>query len=191
MKRATMWTRVNRWRRRCGFDGNDLRRDVDRAQWRLGLAMLILFFGAAPPLGVLTARAVHDSGVRAERRAAAAWHQVDATVVNIARERSRDRVTVAWTRPDGTRQTGQYTTWPGASVGSRVTVWAGPGTVSLLPPRRHPETITRTGLAVTGVTLTTGALLFGLYQLARRRYDRRRDQLWDAAWAHLDNHRIR
>ncbi len=94
-------------------------------------------------------------------------------------------------RPDGTRQTGRYTTWPGSSVGSRVTVWAGPGTVSLLPPRRHPETITRTGLAVTGVTLTTGALLFGLYQLARRRYDQRRDQLWDAAWAHLDNHRIR
>ncbi|MGW5410339.1 Rv1733c family protein [Actinomadura geliboluensis] len=190
MKRARMWARANRWRRSLGLDGNDLRRDVDRAQRRLGIILLMLFSGITPPLAVYTAWIVHDSGVRAERYEAATWHRVDATAVKIKQVKGRHQVTVAWTEPGGTRRTGDYTTLRGPDIGTRVRVWAGPGTVSLLPPRDHSRTLAQTGLAVAGVALATGAPLLGLYRLARRRYNRRRDQLWDAAWARLDNHHI-
>ncbi|MFA1542565.1 Rv1733c family protein [Actinomadura monticuli] len=190
MKPATMWARANRWRRSLGLDGNDLRRDVDRAQQRLGIVLLMLFFGIALPLGVHTAQTVYDSGVRAERHEAATWRRVDATVVKVKEVSGRHRVTVAWTGPDGTRRTGDYTTWRGSAVGSRIAVWAGPGTVSLLPPRDHSRTVAQTGVVAAAVALATALPLLGVHRLARRRFDRHRDRLWDAAWARLDNHRI-
>jgi hypothetical protein len=119
---------------------------------------------------------------------AAAWYWGDAIVVKIEEVRGRRRVTVAWTEPDRTRRTGDYTTWRGSDVGSRVTAWAGLSTVSLLPPREHSRTIAQTGVAASGVALATGLPLLGLYRLIRRGCDRRRYRLWDAAWARLDNH---
>jgi hypothetical protein len=186
MERATMWARVDRRRRACGFDRNDLRRDVDRAQWGLGLVLLILFLGVATPLGVHVARTVHASAVRE----AAAWHRVDATVVKTAESRGRHKITVTWTEPGGTRRTGDYTTWRGPRAGSRVTLWADSRSVSDVPPPRHSAAITRAAVAAAGAVLAAGLPPLGLYRLVRHRCDRRRDRSWDAAWARLDNHRI-
>ncbi|RSN70975.1 Rv1733c family protein [Actinomadura sp. WAC 06369] len=183
--------RLDRWRRRCGFDRNDLRRYVDRAQWRLGLALLGIFLVAAPVLGAPVAGAVHESGVRAERHGASAWRRVDATVVRVADSRGRHRVTVAWTGPDGTRRTGVHTTGRDRAEGERVAVWVGAGdTVSAVPPRTRAETRFAAAAAGAGAVAAVGAPLLGAYLLARRRYDRIRRGMWDAAWARFDDHRI-
>lgn len=42
--------RLQRLQRRFGFDGNGLRRTIDRQQRRIGLAAAALFAGTAPPL---------------------------------------------------------------------------------------------------------------------------------------------
>ncbi|MEU8802891.1 hypothetical protein [Spirillospora sp. NPDC048819] len=185
-----MPARADRWRRTFGFDANDLRRDVDRAQWRIGLFLLALFLIVAPPLSVHTAQAVHDSGTRSERQKAAASHRVNATVVQAEQLRGGYRVTVAWSDPDGTRRTGDFTTWSRVRAGDRIWAWASPGGVSLTPPNRHAQTVVNTVAAGTGVVLAVGLPLFGLYGLVRLGCDRRRDRLWDAAWARLDNHSI-
>ncbi|MFG2088592.1 MULTISPECIES: hypothetical protein [unclassified Spirillospora] len=185
-----MPTRADRWRRTFGFDANDMRRDVDRTQWRFGLFLLALFLVVTPPLSVHTAQAVHDSGKRNERHESDVWHRVYATVVKAEQLRGGRQVTVTWTEPDGTRRTGDLTTWSRVRAGDRVRAWVGPGRVSFMPPNSHTQTVLNTVAAGTGVVLATGLPLFGLYGLVRRRCDRRRDRLWDAAWARLDNHRI-
>ncbi|SNS11338.1 Rv1733c family protein [Actinomadura mexicana] len=189
--RTGRWTaRIDRRRRSCGFDRNDLRRDVDRVQWRLGLLLLVVFLSATPPLLSHAVQSAYGSGVRAERQQAATRHRVEATIVKVRDPGGRRTVTVAWTDPDGTRRTGDYTTWRGADVGERLLLWAGPDGVSITPPRRHAQTVIHTTVAGAGVALATGLPVLCLYWLVRVRYDRRRYRLWDAEWARLDNHRI-
>lgn len=182
--------RVNRRRRSWGFDGNDLRRDVDRLQWRLGLLSLMLFLSVTPPLCANVVQGVYVSGVRTEHHQVATRHRVEATVVRVRDLGSRQEVTVSWTAAEGTRHTNEYTTWRGAEVGERLILWASPEGVSLAPPRRRTQTVIRTIAAGAGVTFATGLPLLGLYWLARRRCDRYRYRLWDAEWVHLDDHRI-
>ncbi|MEV4002560.1 hypothetical protein [Actinomadura sp. NPDC049753] len=189
--RTGRWTaRIDRWRRGCGFDRNDLRRNVDRVQWRLGLLLLIVFLSATPPLLSHAVQTAYGSGVRAERQQAATRHRVEATIVKVRDPGGRRTVTVAWTDPDGTRRTGDYTTWRGAGVGERLILWAGPDGVSITPPRRHAQTVIHTAVAGTGVALATGLPALCLYWLVRARCDRCRYRSWDAEWARLDNHRI-
>lgn len=57
--------RMDRWRRRFGFDTNNLRRDVDRFQWRIGLVLLVAFLTVTPPLTVIVAGRVYEAGERA------------------------------------------------------------------------------------------------------------------------------
>jgi hypothetical protein len=78
MRATTMRARANRWRRSCGFDGNDLWRDVDRRQWRLGLLLLMVFLSATPPLCAHVVQAVYGSGVRTEHHQGATRHRVEA-----------------------------------------------------------------------------------------------------------------
>jgi hypothetical protein len=182
--------RIDRRRRSCGFDRNDLRRGVDRIQWRLGLLLLMVFLGAAPPLVAHAVLAAYGSGVRAEHRQAATRHRVEAAIVKVRDPGGRRTVTVAWTDPDGTRRTDDYTTWRGAGVGERLILWAGPDGVSMTPPRRHAQTVVHTAVNGTGVALATGLPLLGVYWLVRARCDRRRYRMWDADWARLDDRRI-
>ncbi|GGV01704.1 hypothetical protein GCM10010182_19090 [Actinomadura cremea] len=183
--------RLDRWRRSCGFDRNDLRRYVDRAQWRFGLFLLALFLAAAPPLCAHVVGAVDDSGRRAERHGAATWKRVDATVVRVEEAGGRYRVTVAWTGPDGTRRTGECATWRRTAARDSLVVWAGAGgAVSTTPPRTREETVIYAVGAGIGVVLATGLPLLALYLWARHRYDRIRYRSWAAAWDRLDNHRI-
>ncbi|HEY8481807.1 MAG TPA: hypothetical protein VIL71_18430 [Spirillospora sp.] len=182
--------RIDRWRRRFGFDTNDLRRPVDRVQWRVGLLLLAVFLGVTPPLTAHVAAHVHDAGERAERRDAATWRRVDATVVEVGALRAGHRVTVTWTEPDGTRRSGDFTTMKPVRPGDPVLVWTRDGAVTAARPGRHGLTVVDTVAAGTGVVLATGLSLLGVYLLVRRRCDRRRDRLWDVAWARFDNHRI-
>ncbi|WP_067461227.1 Rv1733c family protein [Actinomadura macra] len=190
MTPVTPWVRLNRWRRSCGFDDNDLRRDVDRNQRMLGLLLLITFLAVAPPVCVRVSQAVYSSGVRAERHEALTRHRVDATVVKVDNLRSGRQVTVVWDDRNGSRRTGSYTTWHGASVGGHPKVWADSATVGDEPPRRHAQTIADTLVTGPSVTAALGLPLLGAYALVRRRCDLRRYRLWDAEWAAFDRRRI-
>jgi hypothetical protein len=190
MRATTMRARANRWRRSCGFDGNDLWRDVDRRQWRLGLLLLMVFLSATPPLCAHVVQAVYGSGVRTEHHQGATRHRVEAIVVKVREAGGRREVTVAWAGADGMRQTGDFTTWRGAEDGERLILWAGPEGISITPPRRRAQTVIHTTAAGAGVGLATGLPLLGLYRLARKRCDRRRYQLWDVEWARFDNYQI-
>lgn len=190
MKPGSMLARADRWRRRCGFDANDLRRDVDRAQWRIGLVLLTLFLAVAPPLAVHTAQAVYDIGKRNARQEAATWRPVTATVVDAEGRRGGYQVTVTWVDPDGTQRTGNLTSWTRVDAGDQVEAWAGPDAVTFVPPSRRGRTVISTAAAGAGVVLAVGSPLFITYRLVRRRFDRRRERLWDAAWARLHNHHI-
>lgn len=55
---------MNRLRRRFGFDGNELRREVDRAQWMIGPLLLILLLGIAP----MASAGVSDEAPRSHTR---------------------------------------------------------------------------------------------------------------------------
>ncbi|WP_030170968.1 Rv1733c family protein [Spirillospora albida] len=179
---------LNHWRRRCGFTRNPLRRDVDRAQWLFGLLLLLAFASAAPFIGAQAARVVYDAGVAVERRDSAARHAVEATVVKVDGRRPRHVVTVTWTGLDGVARTATYTTARGPVEDDHVRLWAGSrpenaGTVSDVPPRRHSQTVGDATAAVIGVLVLMAVPSLGAYVLMRRRCDRRREEMWDAAWA--------
>ncbi|MCP9948950.1 Rv1733c family protein [Actinomadura madurae] len=187
--RAAIRARADRWRRSCGFDANDLRRDVDRVQWRLGLLLLMIFFSVTPPLCAHVAGDVYHSGVKTERHEAATRHRVVATIVNVEPDGQR-RTTIAWTAADGTRHTRDHLTVRGGQVGDRLIVWVGPDAVSMFPPRRHALTIIHTAAIGAGVVPAVGLPLLSVYMLVRKRCDRHRSRQWDAEWVHLDDHRI-
>ncbi|MBO2445422.1 Rv1733c family protein [Actinomadura nitritigenes] len=190
MELARIERTMDRRRRSCGFDRNDLRRGMDRWQWFIGLLLLTAGIAVASVAAVHVSRAVYDSGVRAERREAAVLHATEATVVKVDETRSNRGVKVSWIAPDGSRRTGAYETWRGASVGDHVRVWAGPEGVREDPPRPHARTIGDTASYAVGTVAATAAVFCGAYQLVRRRFDRIRYRRWDAAWADLDRHRI-
>ncbi|MBT2212693.1 MULTISPECIES: hypothetical protein [Actinomadura] len=181
---------LDRLRRRIGFDRNDLRRSVDRGQWMLGIALLMLFLSLAPPLCLRAGRAAYGSGVDAERSEAATRHRVEATVVKVDHRRSGRALTVTWRDPDGTARTGSFTAFRGGTVGEHRAVWAGPSGVTDEPPQRHARTIADALTAVLGAAAALGAPLLGVYLLVRYRCDRRRYRAWAAEWAQWDTRRI-
>jgi hypothetical protein len=186
MKAIGLLAGLARLRRRIGFDGNELRRDVDRKQRAGGLLLLMLFMGCGLPVCGYIALTAYHSGVRAERHEAATWHEVDATVLKVEDLRSAHRSTVMWREPSGQLRTGSYDTWYAATVGDHVKLWAGPATVSDEGPRRHARTVGEAIGAGLGTVTAVGLPLLSAYLLIRHRCDRRRDRLWDADWERLD-----
>ncbi|TYB43916.1 Rv1733c family protein [Actinomadura chibensis] len=192
MKSPKWWSRVDRWRRRCGFDDNDLRRPVDRVQWLSGLFLLVVFLAVTPALCVQAVHHARDAGARAERYEATARHRVDATVVKVRRLQSGREVTVIWIDRDGTLRTGRYVTWHGVESGDHPRVWAGPRhRVSDSPPQSHARTVVEVVVTATATAVAAGLSALGLYLLLRRRLDRRRYRAWDRAWDRFDQRRHR
>ncbi|GAA0239319.1 hypothetical protein GCM10009527_039900 [Actinomadura nitritigenes] len=191
MKPTGVRAGVGRLRRRIGFDGNELRRDVDRRQRAAGLLLLLLFLGVGPPVCWRIARNAYDSGVRAERYEAATRHEVDATVLKVDDLASGHRVTVTWREPGGQARTGSYDTWYRAVAGEHLKLWAGPAGASDVEPRRHARTVGEAVGAGLGAATTAGIPVLVAYLVIRRRSDVRRDRLWDAEWERLDADRSR
>ncbi|WP_149257036.1 hypothetical protein [Actinomadura sp. K4S16] len=180
-------TRADRLRRRCGFDGNPLRRRVDRVQWRVGLLLLLVFLVVAPIACAHAVRSVHTAGVRAERYEAATRHRVEATVVGVRPLESGRDVSVVWTGPDGAMRTGHYTSWKATRLGERRELWAGPhGGLGETGPRKHVRTIGDDASAGAATAAVTGLPLLTFYLLVRRRCDRCRYRRWEDEWADFD-----
>ncbi|WP_131740111.1 Rv1733c family protein [Actinomadura roseirufa] len=181
---------VTRWRRRYGFDRNDLRREVDRVQWLTGLLLLVAALVTVPPLSLHAGRSAYASGTRAERAEAAHRHRVDATVVKATAWKARNEITVTWDEPRAVHRTGTYTTWRAPGIGEHPKIWVGPGGPSDRAPRPHSRTIGDTVTAGAGTAMPLGAPPLGAYLLVRRRCDRRRHERWDAEWEEFDRGRI-
>lgn len=194
---CTVPTRLGRVRRRCGFDRNELRRKVDRVQWRLGLALLAAFLLVAPVAAVWVASWSYHSGLRVERHEVATRHAVVATVggaggfATAGTERYlHQTVQATWQAPDGTARTGQIPAWKNVKPGARQRIWIdGTGRLTVRP-RPHSRTVVDAGYAAAGAVLAAALPLLTAYLLIRRRCDRLRDALWDAEWARIDPHRI-
>jgi hypothetical protein len=188
-----IWGRLDRARRRLGLDRNELRRGVDRVQWALANALLMVFLTAAPATASVIADHVYDSGVRTEQRESATRHQVDATIVGAGRlpltGTAHPTVRLRWPAPDGTLRTGDVPARGTTATGARQRIWVdGSGAVTT-QPRRHVQTIGAAVYAGGGSASAIGGLLLVAYVTLRRRCDRCRSRLWDTDWARLDRRR--
>lgn len=187
MKPPDARTRADRLRRRCGFDGNGLRRRVDRIQWRAGLLLLLLFLVVAPTACAHVVWSVHSAGVRAERYEAATRHRVDATVVGVTPLESGREINVIWTGADGAPHTGRYTSWRATAIGEHRVLWTGPHhSLGEMGPRKHARTVGDEVSAGVAVLAVTGLPPLTVYLMVRLGCDRRRYRQWDEEWADFD-----
>jgi hypothetical protein len=191
-----IWAALNRARRRLGLDRNDLRRRVDRAQWALAGALLMVFLATAPATAGIVADHVYSSGVRTEHREKATRHQIDATVVGVAQSPPTGQggattpiVRLRWSAPDGTPRTGEAPARGTIVTGARQRIWIDDSGAATARPRRHVQTVGATIYAAAGTTAAIGSVLLIAYGTVRRHCDRCRSRLWDVDWARLDRRR--
>ncbi|GLZ10963.1 hypothetical protein Acsp04_11980 [Actinomadura sp. NBRC 104425] len=184
---------LRRLRRRLGLERNELRRRVDRVQRAIALALLVLLLATAPAVAAWCGGLAYDAGLRAERREHAQRQQVWATVVatgGIASSGDQyvhETVQAVWPRAaDGRTRTGTLPSWKGAAVGDRKRIWVDREGRPTVRPRPHSRTVTDAVYAGAAAALGVGAPVLLAYVVVRRRCDRYRDRMWDAAWARMD-----
>lgn len=183
--------RLCRLRRHLGFDRNSLRRDVDRAQFAVGLTLLLGFLAIAPMLSGQVAVQVYESGVRSEREESLSRRLVVAKVVGLAEATGVDRVNrdfarLSWVAPDGTTQTTVKASTESDALGSSRWIWVDAAGKETLRPKSRSQTYADTGFAAAATIVTAGLPLLLCHRLFRRRCDRHREHLWEQAWLELD-----
>jgi hypothetical protein len=185
-------TPFRRFWRRCGLERNELRRPVDRVQRMIAFGLLILFLAAAPPVAAYFAHWSYDSGMRAEQRERAHRHPVMATVLSTGGIGSsgdryvHETVRAQWNGPDGRTHVDSLPAWKNAKVGSVQRIWVDDSGKVAVRPRPHSRTVTDSVYAAGAAVLGVAFPILVAYGLTRRRCDRRRDDLWEAAWARMD-----
>ncbi|MQY02613.1 Rv1733c family protein [Actinomadura macrotermitis] len=178
--------------RRLGLERNPLRRRIDRVQRAFAVALLLLTLLIAVPAGAWSWHLAYSSGLRAEQAEHAARHRVVATVtaaggIGTAGDRYvHETVRATWTGSDGVVRTGTLPSWKNARAGARRAIWVDRQGVPVVRPRPHSRTVTDAGYAAVAGALAAGAPMLGAYLLLRRRCDRHRADLWEAAWARMD-----
>ncbi len=172
-----------------GWDGNPLRRRIDRLEGTMVATLIVVFLVAAPALTGMAGHWARNAGLR-QQHAELAWRLVPATVDRGAAARQGDPQWPAetvwtmarWTAPDGRPRQGWIPVRPGTSPGSGTRVWVSrSGTPTGLPLRRAQadewmavcEVVTVPGLLF--VFLLAGRA--GQWMLRRRRLGG-----WDEAW---------
>jgi len=179
---------MGRCARYLGLDRNPMRRRVDRAQWAMMAALLMIFLVAGPWLTAFTAGHAYTAGRQTEHTQRTQRHLVTATVTSPgwlgADESGRgvERViNVGWTEHGLPRST-QVPELPGDRVGVQRKIWVDSAGHLTGRPRDHAQTITDTTLAAIFALSGIALPLIGLRALIRHRLDRRRYALWDADW---------
>ncbi|MFC5180830.1 Rv1733c family protein [Actinomadura harenae] len=182
---------LRRCARRAGLAPSDLRRPVDRVQRAIAFVLLGLALIAVPLAATTCARWSYRSGMRAEGADRSVRARAVATAEAVGVGATGDRyvhetLRAHWTAPDGSARVGVLTAWKNAKPGARHTIWVDLRGTATTPPRPHGRTVTDAGYAATGAGLAAGLPLFAVYLVVRRRCDRHRDALWEAAWARMD-----
>ncbi len=194
--------RGRRLRSRLGLERNELRRRVDRVQRWAALGIFVLMVLVSTPVAAWCATMAYEAGLRAERHERADRRQVVATVVAIGgidAEGNRylhETVRATWQRP-GTpdrpaeSHSGTLPSWKGARVGAKKTIWVDLRGEPTGRPRPHGRTVTDAAYAAGSALPATGLPFLVAYVMVRRRCDRHRYAMWDAAWARMDAQRGR
>jgi hypothetical protein len=161
--------------------------------WAL-LVVAVLLFLAAPLAGVAAGWWAHDDARATAAAQRADRHRIRAEVTGAASgslptvqsTERKQRVTVRWTDPDGTRRTDTALVPAGTLRGERVDVWLDSAGRSVSPPTtgatiwQHTVTI--------GVCATAGAaglVLLG-HVLFRRVTTAHRLTEWEREWARVE-----
>ncbi|MEU2439583.1 hypothetical protein ACFY9A_07775 [Streptomyces rubradiris] len=182
----TAVTRVRLWRWRR----NPLKRHSDVVEAWIVLAGWLLTLLAGIVAGVAAARTA-ESAFTARL---AQLHPVSAVLTDGAPRTpgagggyadGRVWATVRWTDANGTVRTDQVKAAPGASAGSRVTVWT--DRAGRVVPAPVTGTAADVQAALTGalVAPTAGALVWGGVRLVRGSLIRRRMAEWDEEWKQI------
>ncbi|MGW0599329.1 Rv1733c family protein [Streptomyces sp. NPDC002776] len=174
---------------------NPLRRRSDVMEaWALVVVAVLLFL-AAPLAGVVAGWWAHDDARATAAAQRADRHRIRAQVTGAAASGSlptvqsterKQRVTVRWTDPDGTRRTDTALVPAGALRGERVDVWLDSAGRSVSPPTtgatiwQHTVTI-----GVCATAGTAGLVLLG-HALFRRVTTAHRLTEWEREWARVE-----
>lgn len=179
------WLRMARF---LGWDGNPLRRGVDRAE---SLAMTVLIgvlVVAGPVLAVSVARVADAAAVR-QQRAEAGWYSATATLEQGADESVSDGsdwdvawVRARWTLPDGRVEKGLVPTALDARAGWHVRIWLTKAGNLTHQPLSETDIRDQVTFAVL-LTVTGWAVALALGVLAVRLLaNRRRMAGWQREW---------
>ncbi|MYW45353.1 hypothetical protein [Streptomyces sp. SID161] len=178
--RVRLW----RWRR------NPLRRHSDVVEAWIVLAGWVLALAVGILAGLVAAR-TSASGFTARQ---ARVHPVSAVVTSDAARTPAasdgygdDRVwaVVRWTDRDGSVHTDRAKVVPGATAGSRVTVWTNRADRIVPAPLVGSAADLQAALTGALVAPAAGALVWGAGWLVRDRLIRRRMAEWDAEWKQI------
>ncbi len=171
------------------LDHNPLRRQVDRLEAAVVLALVAVFLIATPLIALGVGRWSWDGGVATARSERAAWHQVSAVVLRGVPRPQNDpygaaylaQVPVRWIT-GGTSHTGQVTTTAGIRAGATLTIWTkASGELTDAPLGRSQiehQAFFAGMLAVLGFSSLLGVTAL----VIRRILQRRRMAAWDAEW---------
>ncbi|MFB4295343.1 hypothetical protein [Actinomadura sp. NTSP31] len=184
---------LRRLRRRFGFDGNPLRREVDRRQRAVGIGAAAAFAIAAPPACASAASLAYGAGVHAERAESAAHHRITARVTGIEEQSGEQRYSyarLAWTTRDGRAHTAVIPAGRKTRPGTVRRIWVDDRGEKTPRPQDRADTVA--GAVFAGAAAVGAAALppLAVYLVVRRRCDRGREEMWDTAWARLDRPHI-
>jgi hypothetical protein len=179
------------WRRAArflGWDGNPLRRSVDRAE-SLALTVLIGVLVIAGPVLAVSIGRVADAGALRQQRAEASWYPARATLLQGADESMTDAsdwdiawVEAKWTLRDGEQERGLVATPLDARAGQQVPIWLTPGGRLTHPKLSATDIRDQVTFAVL-LTVTGWAVALALGAVAVRVLaNRRRMAGWQREW---------
>jgi len=175
--------------RMLGWDGNPLRRRLDRVEAVMIAGLIAVFLIAGPVLAVVAGHWTLSAGIR-EQRAEAAWRPVSATMLQSALPEGGGVpyaantvwVLARWTAPDGQMRLGPIPVSPPAAAGSRARVWVTRSGSLTGPPLGQSDVQARVAAATLLTPLVLGLLLCYAGHAGRLVLARRRLADWDQAW---------
>lgn len=179
------WQRVAR---RLGWDGNPLRRGIDRAETMAITSLVIAFIIAGPILAIFAGRAADAAALR-QRHAEQGDYRVQAVLRQSAGEAVASSagldvawVRASWTLRDGQQRTGRLATALDAKAGQKAEIWLTPSGRVTRPPLSQADVRDQVMfailLAVTGLSVVLALGAVAVRVLA----DRRRMTSWQQDW---------
>jgi hypothetical protein len=179
------WLRAARF---LGWDGNPLRRSVDRAE-SLAMTVLVGVLVIAGPVLTVSVGRVADAAALRQQHAEAGWYPATATLLQSADDSMSNSsdwdiawVPARWTLRDGKVATGQVATTLDARAGQQVPVWLTPAGRLTHPPLAETDIRDQVMFAIL-VTVTGWAVTLAIGVAAVRMLsNRRRMTGWQREW---------
>jgi hypothetical protein len=179
--------------RRFGFGCHPLRRRVDRLESAALLSALLVALLAIPVAVVLgTTIRDHQESVAAAQRAG--LQQITgrtledtATMVPTAPGQIVSEVRIAWSDATGAPREGRADVLIGTRAGAELTLWLDRSGAVHRAPRELGDCAALGAGAGAGLLTLAWMIAWGMYRLARRSLDRRRDQAWTVEWERISS----